>query len=204
MTERQLPDGYAYRVRLYMKRVDEELQYLRDIKPEVLHFAKPVSHYEHQVAKVIRKEAAKHLRRVLLKHARKPLALVHGEMLAECLPELASLAGSPKAERAACKLSVMVSRSVRQLLVDGLNSPYALQLGVANAVVEGLVEKASVIDMQCRLPPVRDSKPLTPQEQRAQEAARKFQEWKRRAATAKKKLAAYRRKVTYYKKKGLI
>lgn len=204
MTERRLPDGYAFRVRNYMQQLDVGLSALHEARPPILYFAKPVSHYEHQVAKVIRKEAAKHLRLALLKQARKPLALVHGEMLAECLPELASLAGSPKSERAACKLSVMVSRSVRQLLVDGLNSPYALQLGVANAVVEGLVEKASVIDMQCRLPPVRGGKPLTPQEQRAQKAARKFQEWKRRAATAKKKLAAYRRKVTYYKKKGLI
>jgi hypothetical protein len=37
--------------------------------------------------------------------------------------------------------------SVRQLLVDGLNSPYALQLGVANAVVEGLVEKLEPADV---------------------------------------------------------
>lgn len=204
MSKRELPDGIALRVRLYMRRLGEDLEKLRYVRPHFLYFAKPVSHYEHQVAKVIRREAAKHLRRELLRQARKPLALVHGEMLAECLPELASLAGSPKSERAACKLSVMVSRSVRQLLVDGLNSPYALQLGVANAVVEGLVEKAAVIDMQCRLPPVRDGKPLTPQEQRAQKAARKFQEWKRKTARAKKKLAAYRRKVTYYKKKGLI
>lgn len=171
------------------------------------------SRYEQRVYQEIAKAMRRHMLRLVPKAIRSGTVVspLTPGAAAKLLPELATLHGSSDYHLMAnSKVAQLVRVSVRQTLTSSLTGPWHVQNRVADAVVKELLGRASILDLELRMPPIRREpakrrpKPLTPKQRRAMAAAGKLKAWKRRMATAKTKVAMYRKKVNYYKKKGVL
>jgi len=172
-----------------------------------------MTHYEKQVLAYLWRVCAKHLRkhqRIAFKSAVnfKPAGNTLMKHLPGALPSLKVTMGS--------YLNTDGGKAIRELVQILSQNFFADNpQTVGNAAYDAAREvhrNASIVDLRCKLPPVRKAvrkrkpaaKPLTAVEQRAKLAADKCREWERKGKLAKTKLAKYRKRVTYYKKKGAV
>jgi hypothetical protein len=171
-----------------------------------------MTHYEKRVLAYLWRVCAKHLRkqhRIAFKYAVKfqPGGNTVEKLLPGALPSLKQPAGNYLTTDGGKAIKELV-----QILSVNFFADNPKCVGCAAIDATGEVHRnASIVDLRCKLPPVRKAvkkkpaaKPLTAVEQRAKLAADKCREWERKGKLAKTKLAKYRKKVTYYKKKGAV
>jgi hypothetical protein len=163
-----------------------------------------LNHYEKRVAALLARETARQLKSLLRRRLSQHTPLLADDF-SECLTELASMCGESSRSMANSRVGQMIASSVRGAIIAQLNNPKALPNEVAARVCESLNSRASLLDAEFRLPPVRNDEkpqPVSPVQARARKAEAGMRSWKRKMSLARTKLAAYRKKVNYYKKKG--
>jgi hypothetical protein len=171
-----------------------------------------MTHYEKQVLAYLWRVCAKHLRKHQRKAFKAAVAFKPGgttlmKQIPGALPSLKAPAGNYLLTDGGRAIKELVGILSMNMTCD---NPQTNSGAASDAIME-VHRNASIVDLRCKLPPVRKAvkkrvvaKPLTAVEQRAKLAADKCREWERKGKLAKTKLAKYRKKVTYYKKKGAV